>query len=78
MISAMNPGGINIQKSKVMEKLVVVNNISILVVSETGTSGTDIPRIGGMIPFHRNRSSSGISRGGVAVFVSKDIAPTAW
>ena len=75
VISAMNPGGINIQKSKVIEKLVAVNRISILVVSETGTSGTDIPRIGGMVPFHRNRNSSGISRGGVAVFVTKDIAP---
>ena len=75
IFGAMNPGGLNATKSKVIEKLVRLNKIKVLVISETAASGNDIPFVSNdMQAFHRNRSNTGPCKGGVAVFVNKEIA----
>ena len=66
----INPGGLNPQKSKVIEKIVSTNKTKILIVSETLASASQIPSVGNnMVSFHRNRNSTGACRGGVAIFV---------
>ena len=76
--AVMNPGGINKMKSRVIENIVKLNDLDIVIVSETNASGTDIPSIGsGMTAFNRNRNTEGICKGGICVFINSEISPHA-
>ena len=71
----INPAGISAAKSKIIENIVNVNNFKIVIVSETNSHGKEKPNIGKrMIPFNRNRSTTGVARGGVCIFVDKSLA----
>ena len=73
--ASINPAGINESKAKIIENIVNTNNIKFLTVSETNSYGTNKPNIGkSMVPFHRNRSTDGAARGGVCVFVDRELA----
>ena len=73
-VAIMNPAGISEVKGKIMENIVNANRIDILIVSETNSHGKEKPKIGGMTPFNRNRSTSGVARGGVCIFVNNNVA----
>ena len=44
-VGVMNPGSLNTAKSKVISNICSINDLNVLVVSETGASGTQIPKI---------------------------------
>ena len=75
-IAFANPGGLNENKSKVIENICNNNQIQFIVISETNSYGRQVPKIGKeMVAFHRNRNQVAAAKGGVCIFVHKSLAP---
>ena len=73
-----NPGGLNSAKSACISNIFEVNDLKVIIVSETGSSGNQIPVINAkMKSFHRNRRRDAQCRGGIAIFVHEDLAEDA-
>ena len=73
--AVINPGGLNTSKAACISNIAEINKIMVIIVSETGTSGSQIPKINSKFkPFHRNRKSDAVCKGGIAVFIHEDIA----
>ena len=73
-----NPGGLNSAKSACISNICEVNDLKVIIVSETGSSGNQIPVINAkMKSFHRNRRRDAQCRVGIAIFVHEDLAEDA-
>ena len=64
-------------KNKSISNICALNDIKVLVCSETHTSGSQVPRISKtMVPFHRNRSDAAC-KGGIAIYLHESLKNSA-
>ena len=77
-LGIFNTGGLNQAKAACLSNICEVNKLKIVILSETGSSGTQVPKINSKLKvFHRNRKRDAVAKGGIAVFIHEDLAEDA-